>query len=449
MGYRLGPEEISAASGEVKRRLIENVLIMQGGGSLGAFGCGVYKALVKKKIRIDVVAGTSIGAVNAAIIVGSKSGHPENDLEDFWEEIAESNHSIIPDSFTVDYDNNSNSYVTKKVPSASTNAAIFGVPKMFIPRWLRWNTSYYNLYEKEKEKDPFMEDEKRSITSSSYPYFDTRSWTYLYDHTPLAKTLEKYIDYKKLNFAVKKEESPEVLRLIITAVDVLTAKPLIFDNTKMEIKPKHILASSGYPIYGFPWVQVEGDGNHVGGVGDDSSGSGNNTYAWDGSLLSNTPIREVLNMSPKNDKNIFVVENYPRKVHRLPSNMAEVESRAKDILFCDKNMETLKMSRLITRQIQLIERLYNIFQRENVVDHSKLDPDEVKQIKSEYKKLIENHGAQILSVTRIVRSEIESPSILQNADFSPTTVKELMSQGERKTLQELNYCESVNYDFNR
>ena len=102
MGYRLRPEEISQTSDERKRkgRPIEMVLIMQGGGSLGTFGCGVYKALVKKEIRIGIAARTSIGAVNAAIIVGSKSGHPENDLEDFWKEIAESNHSIIPDSFT-------------------------------------------------------------------------------------------------------------------------------------------------------------------------------------------------------------------------------------------------------------------------------------------------------------------------------------------------------------
>ena len=53
-------------------RNIENVLVMQGGGSLGAFACGVFKALVKHKVQIDIVAGTSIGAVNAAIIVGSK-----------------------------------------------------------------------------------------------------------------------------------------------------------------------------------------------------------------------------------------------------------------------------------------------------------------------------------------------------------------------------------------
>lgn len=70
-------------------RQTENVLVLQGGGSLGAFACGVFKALVKKDIRIDIAAGTSMGAVNAAIIVGSKTDHPEKDLEEFWLEIAE------------------------------------------------------------------------------------------------------------------------------------------------------------------------------------------------------------------------------------------------------------------------------------------------------------------------------------------------------------------------
>src|ERR671914_1403262 len=87
-----------------KSRNIENVLVLQGGGSLGAFACGVFKALVKKNIRIDIAAGTSIGAVNAAIIVGSKGDHPEKDLEDFWMEIAESNYKIIPDIYLTVYD---------------------------------------------------------------------------------------------------------------------------------------------------------------------------------------------------------------------------------------------------------------------------------------------------------------------------------------------------------
>ena len=177
-------------------RKTENVLVLQGGGSLGAFACGVFKALIKKKIRIDIAAGTSIGAVNAAIIVGSKSDHPEKSLEEFWIEIAESNPMIIPDISLFDYDSHIRRYVSKKVSSASANAAIFGVPKMFVPRWWwSWWSS------------PLLEWQKDDMSSNNHyekkqQYFsDPRSWTYLYDHSPLAKTLDKYIDYKKINRA--------------------------------------------------------------------------------------------------------------------------------------------------------------------------------------------------------------------------------------------------------
>ena len=63
---------------------LEAVLVMQGGGSLGAFECGVYKTLSNKGIKFDIISGTSIGAINAAIIVGSKNDEPERVLEDFW-----------------------------------------------------------------------------------------------------------------------------------------------------------------------------------------------------------------------------------------------------------------------------------------------------------------------------------------------------------------------------
>jgi hypothetical protein len=69
---------------------IENVLILQGGGSLGAFGCGVFKALAKSNIKLDITAGTSIGGLNASLIAGSKEEeHPESALEQFWLELAE------------------------------------------------------------------------------------------------------------------------------------------------------------------------------------------------------------------------------------------------------------------------------------------------------------------------------------------------------------------------
>ena len=88
---------------------------------------------------------------------------------------------------------------------------------------------------------------------------------------------------------------------------------------------KDLLATIGYPQYGFPWVDTD-DG----------------IYAWDGSLLSNTPIREVMVASPTNDKNIFIVENYPKKIDKLPTNITEVQSRAKDIMFTDKDQSLKK-----------------------------------------------------------------------------------------------------------
>ncbi len=384
-------------------RNMENVLVMQGGGSLGAFACGVYKALAKHKVQIDIVAGTSIGAVNAAIIVGSKSGHPEKDLEDFWMEIGESSPEIIPDLWVYGWDTRDKKYVPKTISSSSANASFFGVPKMFIPRWQWWNTS--------KNFQGIMGGLEEEL-------FDPRNWTYMYDHSPLVKTLENYVDYDKLNLAATKEELPSVLRLIITAVDVMTARPLIFDNTLMKIKPEHILASSGYPIYGFPWVDL-----------------GNKIKAWDGSLLSNTPIREVLYVSPRNDKNIIIVENYPQKIDRLPSNFIEVANRYKDILFCDKDIESIKNAKLVTRHIKLIEKLYDVFEQH--VDHAILSEKEVNNIHNEYKDLIENYGAEIKSVIRIIRSEIESPSMLKNSDFSTKTIKELIDQGESKTEEKI------------
>jgi NTE family protein len=419
-----------SSSRHKKNRAVENVLVLQGGGSLGAFACGVFKALVKEHIKIDVVAGTSIGAINGAIIAGSKSSQPEVDLENFWMELAESSHEIIPNYLTLLYDFQRRTMNLRNNPSASANAAAFGVPKMFLPRW---NPVYMF-----SDKD----------------YLMPQNWTYYYDNTPLVKTLEKYIDYEKLVSPHKKinkeknnsssddnkfttsSNSANYIRLVITAVNVLTAEPLVFDSDHLSIVSKHLLASCGYPNYGFPWVEIE-----------------KGVYGWDGSLLSNTPVREVIGSSPRNDKNIFIVENYSREIDRLPANMTEVLDRAKDIMFSDKTLHNLKMAKVMTRQIQLIERLYEYFEKsENktisqVVDSGEKTNDksndytytqnEIEKIRKEYKNLVQNRGAEILSVTRIVRSRVENPNVSKNADFSVKTIKQMISEGERKTLQQI------------
>ena len=383
---------------------VENVLILQGGGSLGAFACGVFKGFAKKNMKLDIIAGTSIGGINGAIAAGSNSDRPEIDLENFWLDLAESSYNIIPDTFTFDFDYQKYQTKLKRSPAASLNAAFYGVPDFFVPRWLNFNISNLDSSQIEQYYQP--------------PW----KWTYVYDNSVLSKTLEKYIDFKKLSPRSQQNNTHEGnsntnTRLIITAVDVLSAEPLIFDSYKRSIEMKHLLATIGYPQYGFPWVKV-------------SEGK----FAWDGSLLSNTPIREVLVASPSKNKNIFVVENYPRKIEKLPANMSEVMSRAKDIMFSDKTESLEKMSRLITRHVNLIEALYDIVQ---ATDQIKIEKEKMEYINKEHYTLVEKHGAKILKLKRITRIIPESPYPLQNADFSVETIKELIRQGEKKAIEYL------------
>lgn len=383
---------------------VENVLILQGGGSLGAFACGVFKGFAKKNMKFDIIAGTSIGGINGAIAAGSNNDRPEVDLENFWLDLAESSYNIIPDIFTFDFDYQKYQTKLKRSPAASLNAAFYGVPDFFIPRWLNFNISNLDNSQIEQYYQP--------------PW----KWTYIYDNSILSKTLEKYIDFKKLSPRSQQNNTNEGNsninpRLIITAVDVLTAEPLIFDSYKKHIEMKHLLATIGYPQYGFPWVEVS-DG----------------TFAWDGSLLSNTPIREVMVASPSKNKNIFVVESYPKKIEKLPANMSEVMSRSKDLMFSDKTKSLQKMSRLITRHVNLIETLYDIFQDS---DQSKIDKDKIDYINKEHSLLVDRYGAKILKLNRITKVVPETQYPLQNADFSVETIKELIRQGEKKAVEYL------------
>lgn len=383
---------------------VENVLILQGGGSLGAFACGVIKAFAKKNMKFDIIAGTSIGGINGAIAAGSNNDRPEVDLENFWLDLAESSYNIIPDIFTFDFDYQKYQTKLKRSPAASLNAAFYGVPDFFVPRWLNFNISNLDNSQIEQYYQP--------------PW----KWTYIYDNSVLSKTLAKYIDFKKLSPRSQQNNSNEGNsninpRLIITAVDVLTAEPLIFDSYKKHIEMKHLLATIGYPQYGFPWVEVS-DG----------------TFAWDGSLLSNTPIREVMVASPSKNKNIFVVESYPKKIEKLPANMSEVLSRSKDLMFSDKTQSLQKMSRLITKHVNLIETLYDLFQDS---DQSKIDKDKIDYINKEHSLLVDKYGAKILKLNRITKVVPQTQYPLQNADFSVETIKELIRQGEKKAVEYL------------
>lgn len=204
---------------------VENVLILQGGGSLGAFGCGVFKALANNNIKIDIIAGTSIGGLNASIIAGSKEDHPEKALEQYWFELAEGSANLnspfiewltgyaistltptppplLPLILEPPTDHSPITHISQvKSVMSFYSSAIYGNKKIFVPRW------------------------NPEFAFTDPQHFIPNKWTYMYDHSPLVKNAEKYIDYSKLQPNGKANS-----RLIITAVNVLTAEPLIFDS---------------------------------------------------------------------------------------------------------------------------------------------------------------------------------------------------------------------------
>jgi NTE family protein len=386
---------------------IENVLVLQGGGSLGAFGCGVFKALANNNIKIDIVAGTSVGGINAAIIAGSvDKEHPERTLEQFWLELAENSvdltHPVLEWLFDKSRGHliraSENHLPTTDEVNALLNtlsSTLYGNDKFFVPRW----RADYAL------KDP--------------QYFNPSRWTYIYDHSPVVKTLAKYIDYNKL----QPDGNPNA-RLIMTAVNVLTSEPLTFDSSRQKITPKHILATSGYPSYSFPWVQVE-----------------EGVYAWDGGLLSNTPFGEVIDASPVIDKRLFLVENYPRRTDKLPDNLAEVYHRARDIMFSDKSQHSIKMAKVITRYLKYIDELYQVIDKN--IDPARIDKKQLEKIHRKYTKMKREHGTEIKNIFRIIRDE-PLPRFYENTDFSVEAIKNSIKEGESKTNQILEKTSLIN-----
>jgi NTE family protein len=337
----------------------ETVLVLQGGGSLGAYECGVYKALARREIRFDVVAGTSIGAVNAAIITASKNSDPAKELEDFWLGLAETiTPSFLPDNLRGAF--------------SSMTSALYGNRRAFAPKWFVPSTDYF------------------------FPH----TWPYVYDIAPLKGTLNEHVDFAKLKNGR--------VRLIVTSTDIQKGKPVVFDSSHIDITADHVLASAGYPFYGIAWTQING------------------RYLWDGSLLSNTPLREVIDASPKCDKKVYMINLFPRVQEEVPQNMMDVLHRARDIMHADKTYHNVRMSKIITRYLALLKEMHEILRTANLDEKGSARREKIEE---EYHKIACERGAVINEITRIERKE-DTHFLFEDADFSIATIKQLIKQGE-------------------
>ena len=253
-----------------------NVLVLQGGGALGAYQAGAYSALTEAGHEPAWVAGISIGAINAAIICGNPPEARVAKLREFWQGISRNPFGL--------------SFLSSLQPREQMNevsaasAMMFGVPGFYRPRfpWTGFSTN-------------------------------GAQWgTSIYDTSPLHDTLISVVDFNYLN-----NHGP---RLSVGAVEVETGNFVYFDSREMSIGPEHIRASGALPP-GFEAVEI-----------------GKKHY-WDGGLASNTPLQYVMEHTESEPLCVFQVDVFSAS-GPMPETFADVTQRDKDIRYSSRTRLT-------------------------------------------------------------------------------------------------------------
>ena len=265
MHYNAAMQQNSAAE--------KNILVLQGGGALGAYQAGAYEALMGLGKEPSWIAGISIGAINAAIIAGNKPEVRVAKLKMFWDKLSSGlqGTSFFPGDQGRSFFNE----------MSSMAATMFGIPGFFSPRMI----------------SPFF----------AWP--GTSSATSFYDTAPLRETLLELVDFDLIN------DSP--IRLSIGAVNVRSGNFRYFDTTTDKITVDHIMASGALPP-GFPPVLIEGE------------------YYWDGGLVSNTPLYHVIDAADRSiNLCIFQVDLFSSE-GLLPRTLLEAAEREKEIRFSSR-----------------------------------------------------------------------------------------------------------------
>jgi NTE family protein len=267
-------------------------LVLQGGGALGAYQAGVYEALAEAGIHPDWVAGISIGAINSALIAGNPPERRVDRLRAFWE-------GITTGFSWFDWANVPKGDAARKSLNQlyAGFALVAGAPGLFAPRY----------------PPPWL-----------YPPGNANA-TSLYDTSRLRATLERLVDFDRLNAATT--------RLSIGAVNVRSGNFVYFDTQTHTIGPEHIMASGALPP-GFPPIEIEGE------------------HYWDGGLVSNTPLQWVVESQPRLDTLAFQVDLWSAR-GELPRSLAEVSTRQKEIQYSSR-------TRASTDSFKRIQRLRRV-----------------------------------------------------------------------------------------
>jgi NTE family protein len=278
---------------EVERPPGQIVLVLQGGGALGAYQVGVFQALHEAGIEPDWVIGTSIGAINAAIIAGNEPRQRMAQLRRFWESLEWRS----PFGRVLTAPNLVN-------PWANLATLTQGVPGFFAPNPASWWGLQAPL----------------GVEHAAF-----------YSTAPLRKTLTDLVDFARPSSA------PGSTRLTVGAVNARTGEMRYFDSRSEQLRAEHVMASGALPP-GFPAVRIDGE-----------------PY-WDGGVYSNTPIEAVLDDNPRRSSTIFAV-NLWNPNGEEPDSLWQVLGRQKDIQYSSRAVSHIARQRQIHRLRHVISQL--------------------------------------------------------------------------------------------
>jgi NTE family protein len=195
------------------------VLVMQGGGALGAYQLGVYQALHEAGIEPDWVIGTSIGAINAALIAGNTPHDRLDRLLDFWDRMQRGTPSLGAADWT-----------GLGGVATSVGTVLRGIPDFFTPNPGAWRGTMALL----------------GVDQAAY-----------YSTEPLRDTLAKLLDVETLRACRT--------RLTVGAVNVCTGRMHYFDNRRERIGIEHVMASGALPP-AFGAIRIAGEPYWDGGI---------------------------------------------------------------------------------------------------------------------------------------------------------------------------------------
>jgi NTE family protein len=197
----------------------QTVLVLQGGGALGAYQCGVYEALHEAGIEPDWVIGTSIGAINASLIAGNEPGNRIDALREFWRRMSHQ-------------------------PSARLQS-----PWPQLDQTLSfWQTVCSGI-------PGFFQPNPMAFLGSNVPLGADRAG--YYSTAPLRDTLNELVHFSSINHGKP--------RLTVGAAHVQTSRMRYFDSRDTPIGVEHILASGALPP-AFPAVRIDGELYWDGGI---------------------------------------------------------------------------------------------------------------------------------------------------------------------------------------